>query len=367
MSETLQHMGSMYRKRGLDTEAQLIGSRIAAAQAAYRELGTAELPALLRTALGFATTGDLQGLVDKVKEADVTFEPSAGRPEMVLMATAILRQAIDDGDNLGDLAALGTVVVAFGGLRTFEADADLVNYAQQALARRQDVGPPIVSTIKYSKRPSLEGDQASLLTYAEQNNLSAAHVPLKNILDSAPAYTESAYRSLSQQFNTLASAHNRLAEQMNAHWWVLNGWSLDVGCSFRELSAPDAGVRMGTELARLTKHSSLGLFAALALLSRVLTQAEFDPKQRVTVGEAACGSSIEWRRTLASSLPISTGSALLFPVSLAIATAIDANDERDWEPRYERACGISPGASVELLGLAYQVYLESMLRSHISV
>lgn len=365
MSDTLGHMGPMYRKRGLDTDAQVIGSRIAAAQAAYDEMDADELAPLVRVALGRAVAGDLDGLVEEVKKVDLTFDVDAGGPELILMATAILREAIEEG-GLSDQAALATVVASFGGLRTFEADPDLVGAAQQALVSQQDVGLPLVSPIKWTKRPSLEEEHASLLASTQQNNLSAAHTSLKKILDSAPTYTERAYSALTQQLNVLTSAHNRLVEQMNAHWWVTNGWSLDAGRAFSDMSASEAVLRAAVELARLTQHSSQGLFAAPALLSRLLTQAGFNSKERIRLGDAVKASSIEWRRAWASNWSITGASAPLLPVTLAVAIAVEANDESDWEPRFERAAGVVAGAEMELLGLAHQVYLESLLRPHIS-
>ncbi|KRD39273.1 hypothetical protein ASE35_02595 [Lysobacter sp. Root916] len=356
----------MYRKRGLNTDAQLINDRIAAAQVVHEEFRASELPALLRTAMGRAVPGDLEGLIGEVKKVDPTFDANAGMPEMIILASAILRQVIDDGESVGNRATLATVVAAFGGLRTFEADVELVDHAQRMLTRRQDTGLPVVSTIKHAKRPSLDDDHGLLLAAAQQNNFSSAHAPLKKILDSGPVYTEKAYSTLTLQFNGLVSAHNLLVEQMNAHWWVLNGWSLDAGRSFSDLPAADVAIRVGIELARLTKSSPLGLFAAPALLFRVLEKAGFNPKEVVRLGDVVKASSIDWRQGWASGWLDAADSALLLPVTLAVAMAVDANDEVDWEPRYERASGVSPGASVELLGLARQVYLESLLQPHIS-
>lgn len=366
MNAKFEHMGPLYRKRGLNTETQLIAGRIESATAAYGQFKPQDLPALLRTGMGISAPGDLATLAEEVRKSDPTFDPAGSQPEMTLMAAAILRQAIEDGDVLGERAALAVVATSFGGLRVFEADPDLLEYAKEALADLQDVGRPNVSANKTPKRPNLEEEFSSLQAQAQGNNFGTGHAPLKQILEGGFAYTETAYRSLALQFNALANAHNRLSEEMNVHWWVLNGWSHDARQPFGELGAAEAALRAGVELARLTKQSSLGLFAAPALLSKVLKGAGFEPNQRVALSAAIVGCPVEWRNDWARDL-LSKGSiSPLLPVTLAAASAAESNDERDWEPRFERATRISPTAEIELLGLSHQAYLESVLRPQIS-
>jgi len=135
---------------------------------------------------------------------------------------------------------------------------------------------------------------------------------------------------------------------------------------FSELTAGEAVLRASVELARLTSCSKQGLLAAPALLSRLLTNSGFNPKESVRLNDVILSAPIDWRRIWTEGLDASSSHAVLLPVTLAVALAVETGDEADWEPRFERAAGVSAAADLSLLGLAHQLYLEILLRPHIS-
>lgn len=356
MAVSWDRLGPLYAKLGIATSASLIEARKAAAQAGYVAFKRPHLGGAVRCALGLGVTPDVVPLFTAMRAKDPTLDLELTDKEAQLLLGAIVAAEMSEGTGLGGLAALGVVTGSFGGVRQSSVDPGLVAAAEQSLANLQMASGGQSSNLVVAKRP--DDVTAAIEALAPLNTnygqtLTAASVTAA--IQKLAEYVDSAHTAAATQAKVAIAYSRRLEEELRTYWWVVGGWSDQLGKPFKALGQSDAALRAGVELAEKTTLP-LGLFAAPALLDKVIRQ---DRKARLTkpaVGDAVKEVDENWRK--GRQKVAATGSGDLLPLSLALELSAESGDADDWRPRFKRLTGIDAGSAMGPLDTALQIYRE---------
>lgn len=358
IDENFGNLGALYRKVGMSPQADLISSRVDSAKKIYENVDNGVLVPLLRGAFGIAKQTELKFIEDVLVADDPDYSTNGDGPEAQLVATALLRRALEEGGDFSAEFALGVVVTSFGGIRS-TIDDELLAFANKVLAehRTSIKGPPVKITNK--AKPNLAAELDGMKPYVESGQFREAFPGLRKLVEGNATYAHSVGSHLVTQLQALADNQRRLTEQMEVHWWVLGAWSIEQDTPFSEVSPVEAGVRAGMDLARLSTASSYGLFASPALIDQVLGRAV---ASRVTsLKEVAVSGPREWRAAWSQGLLQKPELMSLLPVSAGVCLALDSDEQPDWEPRYMRHMQIDASSALSVRDASVQMYLEQLL------
>lgn len=358
MSDEWGGLGPLYAKLGLATSAQVITARKAAAKAGYGAFRQAHLAGALRASLGSGDPAEAKLLFDAMREADPTLDLQPSDKEAQVLVGTVLQVEMNSKSALSGLTALGIVAALFGGVRQSTVMPNLFADAEQALANAQYASNTSPPNLVASKRPDDVNEKIDAVGVVSTNYGQAVAGPaaiaaLKRIAD----YADTAHTAAATQANTAIAYASKLEEELRTYWWVVGGWSDHLRKPFRDLSQSEASLRAGAELAEKTTLP-LGLFAAPALIDKVVRQ---DRKGRLTksaLADAVKGVDPAWR---ARFQPAATSHGDLLPVTLALHLSAESGDADDWQPRFSRTTGINAQTTMGALDLALQLYREIIL------
>lgn len=358
MSDRWEYLGPLYGKLGLATSADTITARKAAAKAGYDAFKRVHLSGMLRAAFGFGDGTESKPLFDIMRAADPTLDLQPSDKEAQLLAGAVLQAEIDDKSGLGNLAALGIVTTSFGAVRQNAVMPSLVAAAEQALANAQFGAGGQTSAVVAAKRPddvneAIEAVGVVNTNYGQSVAGASTIAAIKKVAD----YAGSAHQAAATHANTAIAYTRRLEEELRTYWWVVGGWSDALRKPFKDLGQNEAAIRAGAELADKTSLP-LGLFAAPALIDKVVRQ---DRKGRLTkssLGEAVTGIDAVWRARFRTA---AEGFGDLLPITLALHLAAESGDADDWQPSFKRRTRLAATTTMAALDLALQLYREIVL------
>jgi hypothetical protein len=351
-------MGPLYAKLGL-TAAELIAARKKAADAGYRAFKRPHLAGAIRGALGLPVSSDVVPVFDAMREADPTLDLEPSDKEAQILLGSILRAELNSSSELGLHVALGLVTAGFGGTRRSEFYPNLPAEADRRLASRQLAAASVA-------RPSPAPEMPEEVTQA-LNALTATQTQtgygVMQVLAPAPAmaaikkiadYAHAAHVAAANQSAPVMGQVRRLEEELRTYWWVVGAWSDGRQLPFGKLPQGEAALRAGAELAAKTTLPA-GLFAAPALLDKVLKSDRAAKLSKMALSAAVAVPDAVWRGETAKSVGPNSD---LLPVLLALSASGESGEGEDWRPRFKRLTGLSADVSLSMLDLALQLYRE---------
>ena len=355
----VSRLGPLYAGLGLGAPPATVASRLEAATLAAQSLDKAQLPIVLRAAIGAPVTVDeLANFRNIFWNKDQTFAPDPGSPEMRVLAANVV-SAVALGDTaMAQGAAIAAGAAILGGLRAPAEDQAFRALIEDALARHQATG---ATSVAATSAPIRALDLSELLepakAAAEGGDLPALQVALAAIVTALAERVAGDDDALRRRLDQLATAEARLAEQMELHWWVVNGHSDVARMPFAELSPAEAVLCAARELAGHTK-SPAGAIAAPVLLDRVITPAQAS-RARMTIVDVATAGPLVWRKSWVATT-LDAQAAALCPVTYAVRLATEADDADDWIGRFGRETKTDPATEFDGLDLALQLYREAL-------
>jgi hypothetical protein len=357
--DALKQMGVAYGRLGLSTDVSTIDARARGIKAASAAIKISEVPNLIKCAYGFKTTATLAEFIDFFNKEDPTCALLAHDREASLLAATLLVYEMERERKLSGQIALAVVSASLGNMRKPQTDISLFSAADNALAKLQSKSAQVPEDFKYTKHPdSLNTEVDKIEGLAGQPNATVMNGPLVESLRQLGAYAESSALTAARNDNAILGYIRKLEEETRIQWWVMGGWDNDANQPYRAMSLTEAAIRAGNALA--DKHiSPLGMFAAPALLDKVLTTGRTDHDGKLPLRDIAIGSDRAWRNEVFGPIADSPLSSLL-PVSAALGLSASSDDAPDWEPRFERITQVSADVLLTPLESALQVYRERL-------
>ncbi|WP_313534370.1 GTPase-associated system all-helical protein GASH [Sphingomonas sp.] len=343
---------------GIATAPEIIAARKTAAEAGYNLFKAVHLASAVRGALGLGVDAGAKPLFDAMHQADPTLDLEPSDLEAVALLAAVLSAEMKERSRLGGLTALALVTAAFGAVRQSPTHPQLIREAEETLANMQI---SVASRPTDSAAPEMPSDVTGSL-----DEVTIQNTPYGQIV--APAPTKAAIRkvadyALAVQAAAIASVNNanaytrRLEEELRTYWWVVGGWSDELNKPFRLMKQSEAAILAGYELAAKTTLP-LGLFAALALLDRVIREDRKGRPQKLALSDsiAEAPAVLQTRFQAATAL-----NGDLLPVSLALQLSGEVGEDEDWRPRFKRITRISADSKMGPHDLALQLYREVVI------
>ena len=356
---TFDALGPIYAKMGIATAAEIIAARKGAAEVGYKIFTTLHLASVVRAALRLGVDAGTKPLFDAMREKDPTLDLEPTDLEAAALLTAILLAEMKQRTRLGGFAALAVVTAGFGAIRQSPTHPQLVREAEETLANMQiQASPPLpdvpAPTFPADVTEALDAVTVQNTQYAGQTLTPApVRAALRKIADYALATQTAATASI----NATNAHTRRLEEELRTYWWIVGGWSDECRAAFQTLKQGKASIVAGYELAGKTTFP-YGLFAAPALLDRVIRDGRKMPPQRAALSDAVAETSASFRESFG---PPTELNGDLLPLSLALRLSSEAGEDDDWRPRFKRRTGISADSKLGPHDLALQMYREIII------
>lgn len=355
----LQNLGPLYLKLGLQTSPEIVASRVEAAEAALARYDELSDSPLIRGALGIASSGEMSDLADILNDEDATISVDEDDVELGLIASGILDSVVNGGAESAKDIALKITTASFGGVRQSPNHEMLVPNAAQNLATYQQATNRAPSRQTFKIKPKHDDEWDEVGTHAASNHFNQAHSTLKTIVDGSYGYAESGFRDISKNLNAVIDHQRLLDEQMQVHWWIVDGYCEAVEKPYANMDSLTASAYAGLELASLTK-SRLGLSAAKKLLDIALKRDQKDLKSAALL-DAIKATPLDIRSKYSSNILDDEVSASLVPIHLAFSLSVEAGDGDDWFPRFKRISSIDIDHKMTPVDFATQLYLEQIM------
>jgi len=361
--EFIKRMGLLYGKLGLSTDPSVISARHQGLIAACDEFSEENVANVVGTALGLKGYELSEEFMSFFSEQDAAFDVAPHDKEAALLASCAISYALEERFSVEDPLALCLVTASFGSTRPAIADSKLVELAEQKLAELQTDELEVPADRKYNVPGQGWAEAIAALEQPQaKSQVNAGISAAQQALQVLASYAESNAKAAARSDNDILCYLHRLESEVRVYWWVSSGWSGDTSKPFKQLGCTEAAIRAGKELADKSKSSSVGLFAAPALLSMVLERGRASISEQVTLANAATAAEQAWRRT--NFQAISEGiHASLMPLSTAMGLAASSDDEDDWQPRFERLTGLKVTQELTIEQLAIQMYRERLVAS----
>ena len=358
MSETLKHIGPLYKAAALDTPGDLITKRIEGSRIALESIGLPQAIQLVKLAFVMGVDSEIDWLLEPLRHEDPTFVPEPTDRELSLLATGLLLTVLVDGHKSALAAALACVCCSMGGVRRLDLEHNKV-FEQAVLvlqAKQQESSTTLPSMFTLKNVAVISAKEIeSAGNENDAQNLAYALNRLPQAVGSLKANVKLLRTSLDQLVNYVAEQNNQMQQQ----WWLFGGWSTGAKRSFRDLSISEASLRAGAELAELTDLPA-GPFSAPGVLDKLLTDAGLDPEKAVSIVDAVEATDFEWRKEWIHKLS-GTPVSPVCPLILAATLAVESADQSDWRQRFERESSLAASTEMPARGLAEQVLREQLL------
>ena len=320
-----------YRSAGITPDGETLLKRWAAI-AAF-EVDRSDVASLTRLfyRLGTPKEDFLKAFRAEFQKADAAFPMRGNDHELAVLAGAELVDTIERSSApLADLAALCLVCAAAQQLRPTPAVSAIPETASRFLSSRA------------TKRSQVdEGSSEGTL--------------LKALTDLG-----SPYDKLAIEFHKLQSELSIVTEEANMLWWLLSEFSRDLNTPWRKLPAPAVPLIAGKELADLTRVIP-GPIAAAAFLDRTIRSGRTKPPTLILTIAAVNETPVDWRlEYIKDSFPDEI--EVIAPISYAVKLSLIAPENDEWVPMFTSATGIASNSKIAPHTLAYQLFLEGLLR-----
>lgn len=337
-----------YRTAGVEPPGELLHSRWKAVEAVASAVNAELFQILLGLAAGVSVSDDNRvTLLTTFQNTDPTIPASGASHELRILAAAVLRQIIEEGDSFATVSALGLSCAVFS--RPKVPAAEHVSAANEFLA--------IESSEVRKPRPALKG-RAQFTKAAYDKILS------ETVLQNPAQTNEALFKLTGALVDALNLANVDLKqtvslqqEELNLLWWRITTHSRALDVPFSSLQLQPASVILPAELADLTVFAP-GPAAISGLIESALSQCK-NNGEPLSIKSVINSLPREWRDKRASKLPAGLASAC--PVHAAISASMKTNGESEWLPIFEQTYGADSSAEHAGLNFAMQGYQERML------
>lgn len=274
--------------------------------------------------------------------------------ELQILGGSALACALDRDDEIAAYAALAITTANMAGVRVFDLPIDLRAMAHYALTRISEVNRGRLdagSTLPTLPRISFAEAKAKLEEQPNVTGMSAA-------LEVYATAVNQAFDRLSKEMLAIDKRNNRLLavqdEELNILWWIVSGYSNDLGKSFRDVPSSAQPLIFAKELADIT--SSL---PGPPSVKGILCRAGLSTSVAITIPKAVNACSSDWLNGVLSRQ--SDSSALLEPIHLAIYRRLESNDDNSWIEGWAAACNVDPQRVFSIADIGWLFYCECLI------
>lgn len=315
--------GDWYRSAGITPDSEKLPKRWEAIEAYVA--GRDEVVSLTRLfyQLGEPNQQFLTEFRTEFQKPDPAFPMKGNDRELIVLAGAELIDVMQRSPHdVADLATLCVVCAAAQNLRKSPAVPEIPEIAARHLSKR--------SMSRAKSSPNENG------------------------------FTDKSLASLATEVQNLRSKLAVIDEESNILWWLISEYSRDLDKRWRKFPVQEVSIVVGKELADLTRVIP-GPVAAAAFLDRVVQSGRTKSVSSVSVINALCKTPLEWRQGYVKEAYPNELEPVL-PLSHGLKLSLSAPDEDAFPPLFEKATGISANAKLAPYILAYQMFLEVLVR-----
>ncbi|MCP3024544.1 GTPase-associated system all-helical protein GASH [Cupriavidus basilensis] len=356
----MKRMGVLYGRLGLAPAPALIEARYEGLVAACEKLDLKHVPNLVGCTLGLKDYGLDDGFLSFFSERDPAFDVKPQDKEAALLAGSAISYAFAETFEIEQALALCLATASFGSARSAIADDQLVDQAELKLSELQTHQAGVPSDRKYHPRGKVLTTALEALSEpASRQNWATGIQNTQTAVEELVQYTEKIAEHAARNDNVVLDYLRHLESEVHVYWWASSGWSADAKQAFKHLGSGETAIRAGKELADKSR-STVGLFAAPALLAMVLERGRDGTPESLTLATAAVAVELSWRK--ANFQALSEGvHANLMPLTTAMGMAASSDDHNDWQPRFERLTGLQVTQELTIDQLAIQMYRERLV------
>ena len=359
-----QHLGVLYRKLGLGTDATFIERKATVLTELADQIDEKSVISLAAVVYGIdIPTADIDWFLSGFRKDEPGFAPDGVNPEVELLAAACLHNEvmhIKDNYDYGSWLCLVLESAGFGGLRPSKGDANLTVFAREHLKKFQ-TSHEALEDAKSHKKIDITSAYKPAEDAGASNQWAGGYAAVKETIEKTVTFADNGLKYQASQLNNVIRHLRLLEERMQTQWWAIAGWSENSNAPYAEQKLEEAIVRSAADLAKITKHSSAGPVAAPALFHMVLTQGRKLAKlKKIELKSVILATPMAWRKTW---LDLNTKDpyACLTPISLAIQLATESNDEPDWESQFARKVVVDLGTEMTPVQIATQLFREILV------
>jgi len=287
--------------------------------------------------------------------ADSAFKMQGNDHELAVLAGATIAYILSRKNSLGNVAALATICPSFQGKAKTAKVPDIQDRARKYLVQRS--ASLRTSAGAMGKRISAPQIDELLKTISEACSTNAL-TNLANPLNDLLTKLGKALQRIVQSTNHLQRNQWLCCEELEMLWWMQGKHSRDLEVPLDQIDLTAASIVAGKELADLTKVLP-GPFASRAILHQILLREDSDINNEVVLSSAISALDQEWRQKWIQGLRDSE-TIDLCPVSFTVKKSLETNNARDLSAAFKKVTALSANVKIEPVGLAVQVYEESL-------
>jgi hypothetical protein len=354
------NFADQYKAAGLNPGPEIIKLRQEPFDKIQKRLNTTMVLDLTRLYFGFAVPNGNEWFSEAFRETDASFSMIDNEREASVLAACLLAAALDAGNVC---AGLAPVVAAAAGSRVPLVRPEFIEDARQALAIHSiNSRQQTAANVSKIKQPAKSKVAAAVDEYLPAANWSNSGDAIKLAANESFEATKTLANQIYSVISPLAKQVRDLREEVDMLWWYIGGWSRVLEKPFSELDVGLAALMAGLDLAHLTLGES-GPVAAQAILHRLLISSTAGENKKIALKSAVDALPPDTFQQLEIPKTINSVSDLC-PVLAALAKA-DEIGNGAWYIAFNKATHLDAGTKFPLIGLAMQVYRESLLLAQI--
>ena len=292
----------------------------------------------------------LEKFVEKFAEADSTFADDQ-KKEIYVLAGIILSRMCENQD-MDDIFSIAIYVKSYAFLRNKPVleriYLQIVSIYEKAAAEKRES-----IMFNYEGIKSLPKDVSFTINEGEIFEINDGDAKKLSLMIKK---INELCTFINKNYRDLANKNKILYENTEILWWLLAGFSQNVGKTYAELPLQQAALLVGKDLAEIVENKP-GLYSADNLLCKVLDKNK-DDKALFASYIDSCSDDIIEKMFMESDSSINT------PILFALNKKIEVG-EGSWYKVFEKNFGKT---DIEYSGIefAYQMYLECLMRKWLS-
>ncbi len=345
-----------YKTAGLNPGPEIIGLRQAPFDTIRQSIDVFKAIVLTRLYFGLPVPDEADWFRSAFAETDASFTMVENQREAAVLSACLLSAALEDGKVFAGLTILSAYASAN---RTPLVLPGLVEEAKRTLHRIAVTDRVPANLVSSISSPAASKATAAVPSFLQGPDWTKVGEILKDLGQESVQHTTTLVKEMRRVLSPLLSEIKYLREEQEMLWWYVGGWSRVLARPFTELKPALAAAMAGLDLGRLTKHR-VGPAAAPAILHRIAFAGRKDDVGKVAIKDAVESfpkGSFD-RLELDQRL---NDLADICPVSAAYLKWFELEGRPGWQSVFKSAAHLRPTCTFDLLGLAMQVYRETVL------
>ena len=379
-----------YRPLMLQADDKFLKSRWELVENTAKELSSSTALDLVRLSFGLPVQDDaaIATLKQQLKSENLSYVRATAHLELALIGDCVLLEALKQSSQklLRSHVLLASALCCQQGIRKtlsrsvpkelFVASRALLDRlsVQWRRTARISAKPETRSPFPSAQTaPRLSPEQIIIAGYDNYRNIQQQQITIPNLAEinqgfqqllarqqAGISWVEDAFKTLAdsslQHQKAVATAMDSPREENDVQWYLFGETSRDLHRPFASFKIAELVPIAASELADLTRVVP-GLYAALAYLDRVLTQARPREEAESMVSVAAIVRAVQplWKEESVSLSGVD-GVQDLTPVLCALSYATAGKD--DWLTMVPELCRVPVETELPARELAYQLYQE---------